>query len=106
MRSRLPGWVLDLLVVALAVIPLPGQLATGEYRAQYLLSALFLLVLLGRRRFPAAAIIVACAGRAMLEAFPPHGSSSIVVFAQVPLLFVVAGATEPEWVAWAGWVGG
>ena len=106
MRSRLPGWVLDLLVVALAVIPLPGQLATGEYPAQYLLSALFLLVLLGRRRFPAAAIIVACAGRAVLEAFPPHGSSSIVVFAQVPLLFVVAGATEPEWVAWAGWVGG
>lgn len=105
-RNRLPGWGLDLLVVALAVIPLPGQLATGEYQVKYLLSAVFLLVLLLRRRFPAPAIIVACAGRAVLEAFPPHGGSSVLVFAQVPLLFVVAGTLEPDWAAWAGWVGG
>ena len=104
-RDRLPGWGLDLLVVALAVIPLPAQLATGEHQVKYLLSALFVLVLLLRRRFPPA-IIVACAGLAVLEAFPPYGGSSIVVFAQVPLLFVVAGVTEPEWAAWAGWAGG
>lgn len=105
-RNWLAGRGLDLLVVALAVFPLPAQLATQQHQAKYLLSAFFLLVLLFRRRFPAAAIIVACAGRAVLEAFPPHGSSSILVFAQIPLLFVVAGSTAPDWVAWTGWAGG
>jgi signal transduction histidine kinase len=71
----------------------------------YLLSALFFLVLLARRRFPAV-IIVAFAGRAVLAAFPPYGGSPIAVFGQVLVMFVIAGAARPEWVAWAGWAAG
>jgi signal transduction histidine kinase len=104
-RKGLPGWAMNAVIIFLAVAPLPGQLSTGQYRASYLLSALFFLILLVRRRFPAV-IIVAFAGRAVLSGFPPHGSSPIAVFGQVLLMFVIAGAARPEWVAWASWVVG
>src|SRR2546429_351034 len=96
---------MNAVIIFLAVAPLPGQLATGKYQASYVLSAAFFLVLLTRRRFPAAGI-VAFAGRAVLSAFPPHGGSPIAVFGQVLLMFVIAGATRPEWVAWAGGAAG
>jgi signal transduction histidine kinase len=92
-------------IIFLAVAPLPGQLATHAYQVSYLLSALFFLVLLARRRFPAA-VIVAFAGRAVVSALPPHGGSPTAVFGQVLLMFAIAGATRPEWVAWAGWAAG
>jgi signal transduction histidine kinase len=105
-RKRLPGWVMNAVIVFLAVAPLPGQLATGAYRLSYLLSALFFLVLLARRRFPAVVIIVAFGGRAVLSALPPYGGSPIAVFGQVLLMFAIAGAMRPEWVAWTGWAAG
>src|SRR2546421_12263332 len=96
---------MNAVIIFLAVAPLPGQLATGKYQASYVLSALFFLVLLARRRFPAA-VIVAFAGRAVLSAFPPYGGSPIAVVGQVLLMFVIAGAVRPEWGAWSGWAVG
>jgi hypothetical protein len=104
-RQWLAGWAMNAVIIFLAVAPLPGQLATHAYQVSYLLSALFFLVLLARRRFPAV-IIVAFAGRAVLAAFPPYGGSPIAVFGQVLVMFVIAGAARPEWVAWAGWAAG
>jgi signal transduction histidine kinase len=104
-RKELPGWAVNAVIIFLAIAPLPGQLATGHYQVSYLLSALFFLLLLARRRFPPL-IIVAIAGRAILLAFPPYGSSSLAVFGQVLLMFVIAGAARPDWVAWAGWAAG
>lgn len=101
----MPGGAANVLVVLLAIAPLPTELATGKYQANYVLGALFFLGLLGRGRFPAA-VLVAIAGRAALAAFPPYGSQSLAVFGQVLLMFVVAGATSPDWVAWAGWATG
>ncbi len=97
---------MNAVIIFLAVAPLPGQLATHAYQASYLLSAFFFLALLARRRFPAAAILVAFAGRAVLAALPPHGGSPIAAFGQVLLMFVIAGAARPEWVAWTGWAVG
>jgi signal transduction histidine kinase len=104
-RNELPQWAMNAVIIFLAVAPLPGQLATRDYQASYLLTALFFLVLLARRRFPST-IIVASAGRAVLSALPPHGGSPIAVFGQLLLLFAIAGAARPEWVAWAGWAAG
>jgi signal transduction histidine kinase len=85
--------------------PVPGQLATDKYQANTVLSALFFLALLARRRYPAAAIIVTCVGHVVLAALPPHSADSVLVFAQILVLPAIAGTMLPEWVAWTGWAG-
>ena len=104
-RKRLPGWAADAVILFLALEPLPGQLDSGRYQVSSALSALFFLALLGRRRYPAAAIIVAFSGRTVLAALPPHTGSPIAVFAQFLVMVSVAGTMQPEWVAWSGWGG-
>jgi signal transduction histidine kinase len=102
-RRRAPGWALDAVIVFLAIAPLRAQLAVHADQGRALLAAALFLVLLGRRRFPASAIIVASVGRLVLTALPPYSPSPLAVFAQILALFLVAGTIRKEWAAWAGW---
>lgn len=103
-RKVLAGRYMDVVIVVVAVATTTELLTDGR-PVPALVSAVFGLVLLARRRAPTIAIVASFAGQLALAALlgwhEPTGPFGLFL-----LTFVVAGGLRPEWAAWVGWACG